>query len=151
MVILKKRVAGLTERSMQRFLSLACRTAGLQGTVNVLVSSNRELRALNRRFRGKNQATDVLSFPALPGPKNSHAGDIAISVEIAGHHARRLGHKTAQEVKILILHGVLHLQGFDHERDRGEMARREQKLRRALRLPSGLIERTQSECRRRRA
>src|SRR5215470_16603798 len=145
MVILRKRVVGLTEQSMKRFLKHVCRIAGLRGDVDVLVTSNKELKALNREFRGKDQATDVLSFPATADLQKTHAGDIAISAEMAAHNARLLGHSTGEEIKILVLHGILHLRGYDHERDHGEMARREQKLRRALRLPVGLIERT--ECR----
>jgi probable rRNA maturation factor len=142
LVILQKRVASLTEPELDRFVTRARRAAGLRGAVNVLVTSNRELQALNRRFRGKDQATDVLSFPALEGVKTRYAGDIAISAEIAAQNARVLGHSAAEEVKILALHGILHLRGYDHERDRGQMARREQKLRRELRLPVGLIERS---------
>ncbi len=136
---------------MQPFLSRARRAVGLRGSINVLVTSSAELRSLNRRFRGKNQPTDVLSFPALPGMKAVHAGDIAISAEIAAQNARHLGHSAAEEIKILALHGVLHLRGYDHEKDRGEMERRERKLRLALNLPVGLIERTESRLPRRRA
>jgi probable rRNA maturation factor len=92
---------------------------------------------LNRRFRRKDRATDVLSFAG----QNGAAGDIAISAETAARNARRLGHSTAAELKVLILHGALHLAGYDHEHDRGQMARREQRLRRQFRLPTGLIER----------
>jgi len=141
LVILQKRVVGLTELALDRFVVRARRAAGLRAAVNVLVTSNAELRELNRRFRGKDQATDVLSFPALPGLKPRYAGDIAISAEIAAHNARTLGHTAAEEIKILALHGILHLRGYDHERDRGKMARREEKLRRELRLPIALIER----------
>lgn len=141
MVILQKRVASLTELALDRFVARARRAAGLRGTVNVLVTSNAELQSLNRRFRGKDHATDVLSFPALPGLKTRYAGDIAISAEIAAHNARTLGHSAAQEIKILALHGILHLRGYDHEGDNGRMARREQNLRHDLRLPIGLIER----------
>ena len=84
----------------------------------------------------------MLSFPAPPGLERSCAGDIAISAEIAAHNARTLGHTVAEEIKILALHGILHLRGYDHDRDRGKMARREEKLRRDLRLPIGLIERS---------
>ncbi|MFY9560475.1 MAG: rRNA maturation RNase YbeY [Terriglobales bacterium] len=140
-VILQKRVVGLSEVALDRFVGRARRAAGLRGTVNVLVTSNVELRSLNRRFRGQDRPTDVLSFPALPGLNTGYAGDIAISAEIAAHNARALGHSTAEEIKILALHGILHLRGYDHERDQGRMARREQKLRRDLRLPVGLIER----------
>ena len=142
LVILQKRVVGLTELALDRFVTRARGAAGLRADVNVLVTSNAELQELNRRFRGKDQPTDVLSFPALPGLKPRYAGDIAISAEIAAQNARFLGHTAAEEIKILILHGILHLRGYDHERDRGKMARREEKLRRDLRLPIGLIERT---------
>jgi probable rRNA maturation factor len=105
------------------------------------------MRALNRQFRSKNKATDVLSFPAgVSGgtrPRNL-AGEVAVSAEIAMRNAERLGHSAAEEVKILALHGILHLAGFDHERDNGEMARKEAKLRQALRLPAALIERSYS-------
>jgi len=144
LVILQKRVVGLTETALDRFVTRARRAAGLRAAVNVLVTTNKELKELNHRFRGKDQPTDVLSFPALPGLKPRYAGDIAISAEIAAHNARTLGHSAAEEVKILALHGILHLRGYDHERDRGKMARREEKLRRQLRLPIGLIERTES-------
>jgi len=141
LVILQKRVVGLTEKALDRFVTRARRTAGLRASVNVLVTSNAEIQELNRRFRNKNQPTDVLSFPALPGLKQRYAGDIAISAEIAAHNARALGHTASDEIKILILHGILHLRGYDHEGDQGKMARREEKLRRTLRLPIGLIER----------
>ena len=141
LVILQKRVVGLTELALDRFVTRARGVAGLRADVNVLVTSNAELQELNRRFRGKDQPTDVLSFPALPGLKPRYAGDIAISAEIAAYNARALGHTAVEEIKILILHGILHLRGYDHERDQGKMARREEKLRRDLRLPMGLIER----------
>ncbi len=118
----------------------------LRETVNVLVTNSSELRALNRQFRGANKATDVLSFPAPRGESSEAgrtAGDVAISADIARENARRLGHSAADEVKILALHGILHLAGFDHERDHGEMARKEGLLRRQLKLEAGLIERVQ--------
>jgi probable rRNA maturation factor len=150
LVILQKRVVGLTELALDRFVTRARRAAGLRSAVNVLVTSNVELQELNRRFRGKDQPTDVLSFPALSGLKPRYAGDIAISAEIAVHNARALGHTAAEEIKILALHGILHLRGYDHERDNGKMARREEKLRRDLRLPAGLIERATRPSSRRR-
>lgn len=145
MVILQKKVAGLSQRSLERFLLRARRSAGLVGVANVLVTTSRALRTLNRQFRGKDKATDVLSFPAFSAMKErAFAGDIAISAEIAAQNATRLGHTPAEEVKILTLHGVLHLAGFDHERDNGAMARKEVTLRQELKLPAALIERTQS-------
>jgi probable rRNA maturation factor len=141
MIVIQKSVPGLTAAALTRFVSRAQRSAGLRGSVDVLLAGNRELRALNRRFRGKNRPTDVLSFPAGEGPRNGFAGDIAISVDIAKRNANRLGHATAEEVKILCLHGLLHLAGFDHERDQGQMARKETILRRRLGLVVGLTER----------
>ncbi len=141
LIILKKNVAGLSENALRRFAARAAEAAGLRGKVNVLIAGNRELQALNRRFRSKDQATDVLSFPADPTVAHGLAGDIAISAELATANGERLGHSPAQEVKILVLHGLLHLAGYDHERDHGNMARKEARLRRQLRLPVGLIER----------
>lgn len=141
MVIFKKRVPDLTELALNRFVSRARRAGGVEGTVNVLLTSSAEMKSLNRRFRGKSKPTDVLSFSAEPGPKKQFAGEIAISAEIASQNARVLGHSPAEEIKILVLHGVLHLRGYDHECDNGQMARREKQLRARLRLPLGLIER----------
>ena len=124
---------------LSRFVARASRAARLQGTVNVLVTTSQELRALNRRFRKKDKTTDVLSFP--PMFDQGFAGDIAISADIAARNAKLLGHSAAEEVKILVLHGTLHLAGYDHESDKGEMARVERRLRKILALPSGLIER----------
>ena len=141
MVILRKPVAGLSDAALARFVVRASRASKLPGTVNVLVTGSSELRSLNRRFRAKDQATDVLSFPPGLGLVSGLAGDIAISADIARQNARRLGHSAAQEIKILVLHGVLHLAGYDHEHDGGLMAGREAALRRSLGLPVGLIER----------
>lgn len=140
-MILRKSVAGLSDTALAKFVARASRASKLSGTVNVLVTGSAELRSLNRRFRGKDQPTDVLSFPPAPEFENGLAGDIAISADIAKQNAMRLGHSTAQEIKILALHGVLHLVGYDHEIDEGTMADKETKLRRSLGLPLGLIER----------
>ena len=99
------------------------------------------MRQLNYRFRGKDRSTDVLSFPpasALAGV----SGDVAISLDMASRNARALGHSVAEEIRILVLHGILHLAGFDHEHDQGQMAEKERKLRRRLGLEIGLIERS---------
>jgi probable rRNA maturation factor len=148
LVILQKKVAGLSEGALNRFVLRARRVVGLQGAVNVLVTGNAAVRSLNRQFRGKNKATDVLSFPFVSppeGPRNKVglAGEIAISADIAAQNAVRLGHSPAQEIRILTLHGILHLAGMDHERDNGEMARKEATFRRMLKLPAALIERNQ--------
>lgn len=107
----------------------------------MLVTSSREMRRLNQRFRQNDTPTDVLSFPAISAGGNGFAGDIAISADIAAENAQRLGHSAAAEIKILALHGVLHLAGYDHERDHGRMAGKEARLRRILALPVALIER----------
>jgi probable rRNA maturation factor len=148
LVIFRKRIAGLSRSTLERFVSRARRAVRLRDTVNVLVTNSRELRSLNRRFRGADKSTDVLSFP-WPPLNNLHAqrvaGEVAISADIARDNANALGHSLAEEVKILVLHGVLHLAGFDHEHDRGEMARKESQLRRRLHLQGSLIERTTIE------
>jgi probable rRNA maturation factor len=146
LVILRKRIAGLSPSTLEHFVLRARRAVHLRGTVNVLVTNSSELRSFNRRFRKEDKPTDVLSFPsqqAARGEVTRAAGDVAISADIARENAGRLGHTVADEVRILVLHGILHLAGFDHERDNGEMARKESRLRRQLKLESGLIERTE--------
>ena len=137
-VIVRSTVQGVNAEALDRFAARAQRAAGVRGAVDVLITSSAGLRRLNRRFRGKDEATDVLSFPSADGT----LGDLAISAEIAARNARLLGHSPADEMKILILHGLLHLAGYDHETDGGAMARKEARLRRVLGLPVGLIERT---------
>jgi probable rRNA maturation factor len=138
----RKHVAQVTEPALSRFMDRVRKAAGLKGLVDVLLTSNAEMKVLNRRFRGKDKPTDVLSFPvADDDPREDFAGEVAISAEIAAQNARLLGHSPAEEVKILILHGILHLKGYDHERDRGQMSRRENQLRAHFRLPAGLIDR----------
>jgi probable rRNA maturation factor len=139
-VIMKRTVPRLSQRGLTEFVQKASRAAGLGGGVTVLVTSSREMRVLNARFRGKDYITDVLSFPP-PNFVEGFAGDIAISVDIAAHNARVLGHTVAAEVRILALHGLLHLAGYDHEDDNGEMAEKEHRLRHQLGLPAALIER----------
>ena len=147
MVIIQKAVVGLSEAALARFVARARRALRLRGTVTVLLTSSRELQRLNQRFRGKNKPTDVLSFPAMPVLTQGFAGDVAISAEVAAQNARRFGHTVADEIKVLMLHGVLHLAGYDHEGDGGGMERKERQLRRSLGLPLGLIERGGSSTR----
>ncbi len=111
-----------------------------------LLTDDRELRRLNRLFFGKDAPTDVLSFPAsddvepsAPGP--APLGEIAISVERAREQAAEFGHSLEEEIGVLMLHGLLHLQGMDHETDRGRMRRAERRWRRRLGLPVSLTER----------
>jgi probable rRNA maturation factor len=140
MVILKKPISGVTRHGMELFLRRAKLAVRLRGEVNVLITGSSDLQNLNHRFRGKDKPTDVLSFPSLL-PSATFAGDIAISASIATRNARLLKHSIADEIKVLVLHGLLHLAGYDHERDNGAMARREASLREKLRLPVTLIER----------
>ena len=136
--------------ALRAFLARAQKAVVLPGHVSVLLTSDREIRRLNREFRGKDQATDVLSFPApaFAGKKSRSQqqrpiviGDLAISVETAARQAKQHGHPIQVELKILLLHGLLHLAGHDHETDAGEMAAWEDQLRRRFRLPHALIAR----------
>jgi probable rRNA maturation factor len=131
----------LSKSGLTRFLNRARLAVGLKGEVEVLLSDDTTLRRLNKSFRGKNKPTDVLSFPTPPEIANHHAGDLAISLETAARQAATYGHSLRDEVRILLLHGLLHLSGEDHETDDGEMATREAELRRELRLPTTLIQR----------
>lgn len=139
MILLRKSAEDVSEGALERFAAKARRAAGLKGELAVLITGNREIRNLNRTFRKKDKPTDVISFPS---EMDGVAGDIAISLDIARQNGRKLGHGTLPELKILILHGMLHLKGMDHENDNGQMARRERRLRRELGLPEGLIERS---------
>jgi len=110
-----------------------------------MITGDDELRRLNKQFRRKNQATDVLSFPADRSiAKENLLGELAISADRALEQSREYGHSIGDEIKILMLHGVLHLTGLDHEVDAGEMARTETRWRKTLGLPTGLLERTRS-------
>lgn len=131
----------LARAGLSRFLRRAREEVGLVGEVDVLLTSDAEIKRLNRTFRGKNKATDVLSFPAPEEIADQHAGDLAISLDTAARQAESFGHSLSDEIRILLLHGLLHLAGMDHEIDSGEMAEREAELRRELRLPVTLIER----------
>jgi probable rRNA maturation factor len=138
-------------RTLARFLAAAQAAVRLKGEVTVLLTTDAAIRKLNRRFRGRNEATDVLSFPAegpFPGSSAEEiAGDLAISVPAALRQAAEQGHSLSTEIKVLILHGLLHLAGGDHEADAGQMARRERLLRGRLGLPQGLIERGEAPVR----
>lgn len=127
--------------------------ARARGTAGVAIVSDGTMRTLNRRYRGKDRATDVLSFPHRMGsrgsgtPDGAFLGDIVIARGIAAAQARAAGHSMDVELRVLALHGLLHLLGYDHERDDGEMRRVEARLRARGGLPVGLIERTRSRAR----
>jgi probable rRNA maturation factor len=115
-----------------------------RGTLTVAVVSDARVRALNRRFRGKDRATDVLSFPAgEPGV----LGDVVIAAGVAARQAVKAGHPIQAEFRLLALHGLLHLLGYDHEHDDGRMARLERRLRLEGGLREGLIERGRESAR----
>lgn len=142
-IIFEKTIEGVSRPALERFARQAQKLAGTAGEVDILIAGDRRLHRLNRRFRRKNKPTDVLSFP-----RNGDAeagGDIAISADYARRSARLHGHSQSDEVKILILHGLLHLAGHDHASDRGEMARLEARLRQRLKLPASLTERAASK------
>ena len=142
--------AALSRHTLTRFLHRARAAILLPGTVDVLLTTDAEIQRLNRQFRRKNKPTDVLSFPAapMPGlpPAEQHAGDLAISLETAGRQAAEHGHALPVELRILMLHGLLHLAGMDHETDAGAMRQRESELRARFRLPSSLIERSLADA-----
>ncbi len=131
--------------TLNRFLTQAQTAVRLRGEVTVLLTTDAAIRKLNHQFRGKNKATDVLSFPAEGIGAEEMAGDLAISVDTARRQAGDQGHALTCELKVLILHGLLHLAGHDHEADDGKMARRERLLRARLGLPQGLIERSKAK------
>jgi probable rRNA maturation factor len=116
-----------------------------RGAVAVALVSDAAMRRLNREYTGHDYATDVLSFPVSPGPRapglGPVLGDIAIATGVARRQARERRHTVAVELRVLALHGLLHLLGYDHDRDRGEMHRVEERLRRKGGLREGLIAR----------
>jgi probable rRNA maturation factor len=153
MILNRQRSVRLSTRALESFLLRVRRELGLeQAQVTVCLVSDAEIAGMNQSFRKKPGPTDVLSFPAVKArrPKRSERlpvslapvssdldaslGDIAIAPAVAKRNAKTYGRTLPAELKILILHGVLHLLGFDHEADRGEMGRTEKKLRRRLGL-----------------
>ena len=115
--------------------------ARARGAVTVALVPDRRIHALNRQFRHKDRPTDVLSFPAdEPG----QLGDVLIALGVARRQAAAAGHPLGTELRILALHGLLHLLGYDHEQDDGRMQRLERRLRRKGGLREGLIERSQA-------
>jgi probable rRNA maturation factor len=128
-------------RPLQEFLAEAAWAVAPRRKLTCLIASDDDLRALNVRFRGKAYPADVLSFPPESG---SDLGEIAISLDRAWAQAEEMGHSVEEELRILMLHGILHLTGLDHEKDTGEMARAERAWRKRFGLPHGLIERSRT-------
>jgi probable rRNA maturation factor len=128
----------LRRRPLGDFLKAAAAAVAPGCPVTCLITDDRELQDLNRAFRDKDSPTDVLSFPTANG---AAGGEIAISLDRAAAQAAGFGHAIEDELRILMLHGLLHLAGMDHETDRGQMARAEALWRKRLKLPPGLVER----------
>jgi probable rRNA maturation factor len=116
--------------------------ARARGIVTIALVGDAAMRRLNRRYAGNGRATDVLSFPC--DGAEGVLGDIAIATGVARRQARDAGHPYAQELRVLALHGLLHLLGYDHHADGGRMARLESRLRQRGGLRAGLVERARS-------
>jgi len=158
MIINRQQQVHVSVRELEKFLARVGRQLRINtNTLTVCLVTNAEIARWNRAYRGKAGPTDVLSFPmeradrtrgrqngrrglrrpdfaAFSRPSTRYLGDIAIAPAVARRNARRFGRTFEEEMRILILHGILHLMGYDHETDQGQMDRREQKLRRALKL-----------------
>jgi probable rRNA maturation factor len=139
LITYRRKPATLDAESLQSFAEVLRDRVARGREFHCRITNDAELQALNAQFRKKDYPTDVLSFP------NGHAGhslgDIAISIQRARTQARENHHPSEDEIRILMLHGVLHLLGMDHESDSGQMKRTEVRWRRKLGLPVGLIER----------
>jgi probable rRNA maturation factor len=126
-------------RQLEEFAKLLAVRVGEGRSFSCLITNDQQLQKLNRAFLNHDYPTDVLSFPE--GANGPELGELAISIERAEAQAREYRHSVLDEVRILMLHGVLHLAGMDHERDRGAMAKREASLRDEFGLPNSLIAR----------
>jgi probable rRNA maturation factor len=138
LVLFHRVPAGLERRALKEFAYTLRELVAKGQEFHCLISDDRELRRLNRQFLGADYATDVLSFPLAD---QGFLGELAISADRAAAQAGEFGHSLFDEIRILMLHGVLHLVGMDHETDRGAMARAEARWRKKLDLPAGLIAR----------
>jgi probable rRNA maturation factor len=152
MILNRQRAIRVSVPPLEKFLSrVQSRLRLAPESLSVALVTNNAIAKWNSSYRGKSKPTDVLSFPAVtpdePAPvsltkragasaaeKHAYLGDIAIAPAVARENARRFGRTFDAEMRILILHGVLHLMGYDHETDNGQMERRERGLRRELGL-----------------
>jgi probable rRNA maturation factor len=141
-VTFRRHTAEARPRALARFARKLQDGAAKGRAFDCLITGDAEMRRLNREFRGVDCATDVLAFSGLAClGQTAPLGDIAISLQRARGQGRRYGHSTEDEIRILMLHGLLHLLGMDHEADGGRMARAEKRWRARLGLPDALIER----------
>lgn len=130
-VLLGSARLGIRRGAVRRWLTaLVRKVAPSARSLGVRFCADAAMRSLNRQRRGKDQTTDVLSFPGGDTPEGYHLGDIVISVPQARRQAEAAGHSLPREIRILLLHGVLHCLGYDHETDDGTMDRLERRLRR---------------------
>jgi probable rRNA maturation factor len=154
MILNRQRRVRVPLAGLNRFLATVQKRLRVRAeAVTIALVTDAEIKRWNRAFRGKNRPTDVLSFPSDDSPEqrrrgsrrrirapkprrsgDSYLGDIAIAPAIARSNARRFGRPFGLEMRILVLHGILHLMGYDHEADQGQMDRREARLRRELGL-----------------
>lgn len=139
LIIFAARAPELDRARIRAFAEQVSREVASGARFCCKITSDAELHRLNRDFRSKDSSTDVLSFPS-PSPQG-FLGDVAISLPRARAQAAEFGHGLEDEICVLLLHGVLHLLGHDHETDSGRMRRAESAWRRRLNLPGGLIER----------
>lgn len=130
LVLNRQRRFAVRPARLRRVVQGAAAELGVDGEIALVLTNDRFIRPLNARYRGKDKATDVLSFPGEGGENG--LGDVLISVETAGRNARGLGRTLLQELDVLALHGFLHVLGYDHETDDGTMDRLERRLRRKL-------------------
>ena len=138
--ILFRKTLPKEERSALRAFAEELAVQVLEGkSFDCLISNDKQLHELNLQFLGADYPTDVLSFPS---GEEENLGELAISIERAAEQAATHGNSVLDELKILMLHGALHLKGLDHERDRGQMRRVETRWRKFFGLGAGLIERT---------
>lgn len=148
MILNRQREVRVARGPLESFLRRAKRELGLaKSDLAICLVSDAEMARLNQNFRRKKGPTDVLSFPAFarrsplrlrrnarPAKSRQYLGDIAISPATAKRYAKKYERQLASELRVLILHGILHLLGYDHETDHGEMDKLEQKLRKRLGL-----------------
>lgn len=138
MILNRQRGVRVSLRVLDRFLARAQKQLKIApGSVGVCLVTNGVIAAWNWEYRGKRGPTDVLSFRSEPdahNPRGSYLGDIAIAPALARRNARKLSRTLDSEMRILILHGLLHLMGYDHETDQGQMERRERRLLKDLRV-----------------
>ena len=138
LITYRRKPATLDQTSLQSFARMLRDRVARGRDFHCRITNDAELQSLNAQFLGRDYVTDVLSFPLT---NSDSLGDIAISIQRARAQAREWKHSAEDEIRILMLHGVLHLLGMDHDADSGKMKRAENRWRRTFGLPNGLIER----------